>query len=602
MKRFDNSAAAAVKARLNIADVVRRYVDLRRVGTRWVAPCPFHQETKPSFSVNEAEGFYYCFGCQAAGDVLDFYCRINGLEFRDGLEQLARETGVELGRQDPAAAARTRQEQSERQICLSACVQAETFYRNTLAGPSGADCRAYLADRRLSPEIIESFGLGFSPADWSMLTRFLKSQGVSEQVAIQAGLAAQGQKGGVYDRFRDRLMFPIRNLSNQVVAFGGRIIKDGDEPKYINSSDSLIYKKGDHLYGLYQARRAMSASKNGLLTEGYMDVLTLHQYGYKNACGVLGTALTPQQIKRLIGFCSNVDLLFDGDNAGRKAALRSAEMILVRGLKCRVVLMPEGEDVDSLLQKQGREAFERVLSSALGGLEFCMQAVSASFSPREVLDWAKKFVGQLETPELLASFLSPLATGLRLSEIELRRYLSGGRAPEPVGTYTMAEYVTDRAALDQGKKRWPGWGRPQVPRNIPKPGQIDVGKNYAREILSFAIRCPDYVERLASAGVERLLVEGRAQLLWNTLRNAGEADPMSLLDEVQKRFYVQCRMQKSELEANEEQEFQDICNTINKIVVKDAKRSMSDRIRTVDTASQFKLLGEQDEINRRKNE
>lgn len=597
MKQFDNSAVAAVKSRLNIVDIVRRYVDLRRNGARWVAPCPFHQETKPSFSVNEAEGFFYCFGCQAAGDLIDFYKRVNGLEFRDALEQLAREAGVELGRQDPAEAARTRKEQGERQACLGAAALAEEFYRRSLAGPSASACREYLEKRRLSPEIVDGFGLGYSPSDWSSLSRFLKSKGVSEEVAVQAGLALQGQKGGAYDRFRDRLMFPIRNLSNQVVAFGGRIIKDVDEPKYINSNDSIIYKKGEHLYGLYQARRAMSATKNGLLTEGYMDVLTLHQYGYSNACGVLGTALTPQQIKRLGGFCSNVDLLFDGDAAGRKAALRSAEMILTRGLSCRVVLMPEGEDVDSLLQQQGKEAFEQVLSRALKGLDFCLQTVSATFSPREVLDWAKKFAGQLDSAELLAFYLPRLASGLGLSETELRRAMPAGKSaliptesapPQPEGKRRFSRFKEK----DQEAERL---------KHGPKPGSINVGAAYAREVLSFAIRCPHYAPRLAEAGVERLLAGERAMLLWRKILEAGETDLMPLLDETQKRFYAQCRLQKSGMEEQEEREFLDICSKINEVVAKAEDRSVSGMLRSGDPSAQIELLGALQQSLGRKN-
>jgi DNA primase len=597
MKQFDNSAVAAVKARLNIVDIVRRYVDLRRNGTRWVAPCPFHQETKPSFSVNEAEGFFYCFGCQAAGDLIDFYKRVNGLEFRDALEQLAREAGVELGRQDPAEAARTRKEQGERQACLGASALAEEFYRRSLAGPAASACREYLERRRLSPEIIEHFGLGFSPADWSALSRFLKSKGVSDEVAVQAGLALQGQKGGVYDRFRDRLMFPIRNLSNQVVAFGGRIIKDVDEPKYINSNDSIIYKKGEHLYGLYQARRAMSATKNGLLTEGYMDVLTLHQYGYANACGVLGTALTPQQIKRLTGFCSNVDLLFDGDAAGRKAALRSAEMILTRGLSCRVVLMPEGEDVDSLLQQQGKEAFEAVLSRAIKGLDFCLQTVSATFSPREVLDWAKKFASQLDSSELLAFYLPRLASGLGLSETELRRAIPGAHAETVPAEMTQPQ--------PEGKRRYGRFKEKDQEaerlKHGPKPGSINVGAMYAREVLSFAIRCPQFVPRLAETGVERLLAGERAMLLWRKILEAGDADLMPLLDEAQKRFYAQCRLQKSGMEEQEEREFFDICSKINEVVAKDEGRSVSGLLRSGDPSAQIELLGALQQSLGRKN-
>ena len=189
-------------------------------------------------------------------------------------------------------------------------------------------------------DVYKRQGLGWARRDWHSLDLALQRAGYDMRLAAEAGLVGRSDRGSVYDRFRGRLIFPIKNLSNQVIAFGGRIIADEDEAKYINSSDTPIYKKGEHLYGLAQARKGITVKGRALLTEGYMDVLTLHQFGYDNAVGVLGTALTPDQIKRLSGFTSQLTLLFDGDRAGRKAALRSCEMLLTRGLACTVVLMP----------------------------------------------------------------------------------------------------------------------------------------------------------------------------------------------------------------------------------------------------------------------
>lgn len=421
MKRRDGSVVQAIKSRLNLVDIARRYVELRRAGGRWMAPCPFHQETKPSFSINEEEGFFYCFGCQASGDLFDFYGRINGLDFRETLEQLAEEAGVALDDWKPDP--RAQQEQSLRRQCLRMYDVARAHFVGNLAKREGQECRDYMQRRAIAPEIIESFELGWSLREWQSLADTLRRAGFAQGLAVKAGLLATSDSGRAYDRFRGRLIFPIKSLAGQVIAFGGRIIAEDDQAKYINSSDSPIYKKGDHLYGLYQARRAISQHKVAMLTEGYMDVLTLHQFGYNNAVGVLGTALTPEQVKRLSGFCSTVELLFDGDNAGRKAALRSCEMLLVRGMRCKVVLLPQGEDIDSLLHGAGRDAFESIRNEAPDGLDFCMRSLAAQ-APRDMLDWTKGFLAQVEQPELLSYYITRLAGGLGLNEAELRDSLA----------------------------------------------------------------------------------------------------------------------------------------------------------------------------------
>ena len=274
---------------------------------------------------------------------------------------------------------------------------------------------------------MQRFGLGWAKREWQSLADALRRAGFDGRMAVESGLLGQSGNGRAYDRFRGRLIFPIKSLSNQIIAFGGRIIGDEDEAKYINSADTPIYKKGEHLYGLAQARKGLVTKGRVLLTEGYMDVLTLHQFGYDNAVGVLGTALTPEQIKRLSGFVSQMTLLFDGDRAGRKAALRSCEMLLTRGLSCSVVLMPDGEGIDSLLRGAGPEAFEELQAQAPDGLRFCVDVLKA-LAPRETVEWARNFLRQVEIPELVSPYVSRLANHLQLSETDLREGLVQSRS------------------------------------------------------------------------------------------------------------------------------------------------------------------------------
>ena len=293
------------------------------------------------------------------------------------------------------------------------------------------------------------------------------------------------------------MIFPIQNLSGQVIAFGGRIITEG-EPKYLNSSDTPIYKKGEHLYGLHQARQAMTRSKRAILTEGYMDVLSLAQFGYGDSCGVLGTALTQDQVKRLAGFCSRIDLIFDGDGAGRKAGLRSAEMILHQGVACRVLLMPEGEDVDSLLHKEGREGLDACFEKAADGLDYCLETVRKDFAPREIVAWASGFLGHLSDNALRAYYLPRLADGLGLSEADLRR--QGGASGAGFGA---------------------GAGRQEARNGASRPVRTRrlVGSDDAndRKFIEFSIQYPDYIPHLAKRGLWNALSTEWGKTLWQRL-------------------------------------------------------------------------------------
>jgi len=536
------SATREIKARLNILDVVKRYVELRRAGNRWVAPCPFHQETKPSFSVNEEEGFFYCFGCQASGDLFDFYSRINGLEFRDALEQLAEEAGVRLD--DARPNPRETAERDFRKTALRMYEAAQKHFRQNLTSPAGAACRAYLDGRKLDPRIIDAFELGWSLPGWTGLADALRKSGYSMKQGIDAGLLAANDRGSGYDRFRGRLTFPIKNMSGQVIAFGGRIIGGEDAAKYINSTDSPLYKKGENLYGLFQARREISVKKAVLLTEGYMDVLTLHQFGYTNACGVLGTALTPEQVRRLAGFCSHFELIFDGDAPGRKAALKACEMVLTRGLACNVVMLPDGEDIDSLLQDKGPEAFESLRRYAPEGLDFCLRTLS-TWAPVDALEWAGNFLAAVERPEFVSRYVTRFAQSLGLDEAELRR---GVRLSGP-----SARTLEGNAAQSGGRPA----GKAAVKKNA-----LDA------RIMQFVVRCPHHVPVLRDAGARLLLTQNWALTLWEKVAACGpDFDPESVLlrlDEEEKEFWWRARVLEAPPQEHQENELADICAVINK--------------------------------------
>ncbi len=524
-------------------------------------------------SVNDDEGFFYCFGCQASGDVIDFYGRINGLDFRESLEQLAAECGVELGSapRDPHAAER----KAKKQMLLDMHDEANSFFQRNLSLASGDHCRRYLADRGMTPEMISKFGLGYSPDDWHGLDNFLRTKGRSPEAGVEAGLLSKNEKGNIYDRFRGRLIYPIQNLSGRVIAFGGRIITDG-EPKYLNSSDTPIYKKGDHLYGLNLARSTMTRTKRAILTEGYMDVISLHQFGYTDSCGVLGTALTADQVKRLAGFCSRVDLVFDGDGAGRKAAMKSSRMILLQGVACKAILLPDGEDVDSLLQTRGAEGFEACMNEAPDGLTFCMNTLREQYAPRDIMAWAKSFLSELSDASLRAYYLPRLVSGLGLSEADFRRD-AGAAAPQQRSVRQQPRH-TQRAA------RQPAMG---------------VGKDYAddRYFLRFTIQYPDYVPELAKRGLTQILRTPWAKALWEKLETTQQGHVVSLLNEQEKGFYIQCREELHEETLSGREllaEWDHICRTIAQEQQKLDMRQLTEAIRQAqqsgDTERALQLL------------
>jgi len=310
---------------------------------------------------------------------------------------------------------------------VAICKNAAGFYQEQLNGPTGAKARDYLLKQRgLAPEIIEAFGLGLSLDLWDGLKRHLKAKGWKASQALGASLVTTNGKG-IFDSFRNRIMFPIHETGGSILGFGGRTMDD-DGPKYINSAECDHFKKARLLYGLFQARKAIGVRNQVLVTEGYVDVLGLHQFGFDNSVGVLGTAFGTDHVSLLARLCEEFVFLFDGDAPGRKAAFRSVTLTLQAGISCRVVMLPDGEDADSLLQAHGRKALDDLLSTAPRGLDFCFDYLKAA-APRTVVAWIKEILEGLKDKRLRAIFVPRIAQGLQLSEFELRQW-EEAKAPE----------------------------------------------------------------------------------------------------------------------------------------------------------------------------
>ena len=343
-------------ARTDIVDLIDGFVPLKKAGKDFQACCPFHDEKTPSFTVSQPKQFYHCFGCGVNGTAISFLMEYNHLEFLEAIEELANKAGLPIPQE--ASLVKTDSNLSELYELLELVVR---FYNRQLREhPQSKRAVDYLKDRGISGEIAKSFELGYAPAGWDNLIQELGSSDAAKQRLAKTGMVIKRDNGGFYDRFRDRIMFPIRDPRGRVIGFGGRVLDD-ETPKYLNSPETPIYSKGRELYGLYQARHANKDLKRIYVVEGYMDVIALAQYGIKNAVASLGTAATSDHLERLFRATPEVVFCFDGDNAGRKAAWRAMEttLPLIRdGRQAFFMFMPQGEDPDTFVRSQGRESFE----------------------------------------------------------------------------------------------------------------------------------------------------------------------------------------------------------------------------------------------------
>ena len=359
-----------IRDRIDIVDLVGQHVSLSRAGQNLKGLCPFHQEKSPSFTVSPSRQIFHCFGCGAGGNVFTFLTRITGATFPETVRDLGRKVGIEV--QEPTADSGSQAQQANRTEHMNQ-TEARWFHENLRDDLVGAEARAYLAGRGIQQSTIDRFGIGAAPAEWDGLLKALAKQDITSQDLASAGLVIARDSGtGYYDRFRGRVMFTITDLRKRVVGFGGRVLGDGT-PKYLNSPDTPLFKKGQTLFALDVAREAIARTKTVIVVEGYFDAIALHQAGLTHTVATLGTALTPEHVQVLRRFASKVVLLFDPDAAGVRAALRGLDLFVNSGLGVKVVTLPTGDDPDTYVRKEGPEAFTRLEQQAPSLLDFALE-------------------------------------------------------------------------------------------------------------------------------------------------------------------------------------------------------------------------------------
>ncbi|MCG6982275.1 MAG: DNA primase [Deltaproteobacteria bacterium] len=510
MGRINRDVIEEVRASANIVDVVGSYVALRKRGKNYLGLCPFHSEKEPSFTVSNEKQIFHCFGCGASGSVFDFVMRTRNLSFAEAVKELANRFGIPLAEEKETAQAKKIREMAERLHQVNT-LAARYFHQTLLDESSGRMAREYLRRRGMANETIKDFQLGYAPKSWEGLKSFLRKEKVEVKVAAQAGLLVQKSQGDSYDRFRNRLMFPITDMRGKTVGFGGRALDDS-MPKYLNSPETLIFHKGRTLYGLSTAREACRQNNETLVVEGYFDLLALYNKSIRQVVAPLGTALTLHHVRMLSRLAPQAVLVFDGDEAGMRAALRSLEFFLREKLPVRFLPLPEGMDPDDFINKEGREAFIQLLTEAKPLMEVFLEQSLANYDGSvegrlKVVRAVAPMFRLLDSPTVQESYLRILDQRLGVSEEVLRAELA------LAGTRRRSAVASPKKEKESGLPEW-------------EEGIIRILVNYPQWIPTLEENSAlDSFKRKDWAEVGRLLIK--------YYREGGKLDLSGLLLDVQ---------------------------------------------------------------------
>ncbi len=538
-----------VLSRVDIVEIVQPRVNLKKQGNNYTGLCPFHNEKSPSFSVSQDKQFYYCFGCQASGNALKFLMEFDRMEFLAAVEHLASRAGMEIPQERRTEApAQT----ERRKSIFEVLSQATDFFKDQIRQSDTRErAIAYLKGRGLSGEIARDYGIGYAPPGWDNLYKALAKSNLERELLIESGMVIDNpEEEKTYDRFRDRIMFPIRDLRGRTIAFGGRIIGDG-KPKYLNSPETPVFHKGRELYGLYEARQRVRRLEEVMIVEGYMDVVALAQHGVNYCVATLGTATTTEHIDRLFRMVSRLVFSFDGDNAGRNAAWKALLVALPfmrDGRSARFLFLPDGEDPDSLIREEGQEKFEERLALAPHLPEVFFEHLSADLDI-ESLD-GKATLASVAMPliqtmpegvfrQLMIDRLSGL-TGLdaeRLQAAYKPKSVSPPTAPAPEWTSRPVPEPVRR--IDKSSEELVNTAISMLFRNPDLAAQFDdsvyekLGEAPDTALLLRVIRAIDEDNRLSPAV---LLASFQESESFGRLRRLAEAEPLLAVESLPTEF------------------------------------------------------------------
>ena len=501
----------------DVVEVISDYVQLKRSGRNWFGRCPFHDEKTPSFSVSSDKQIYHCFGCGAGGNVINFIMEHERLDFISSVKLLADRVNIQIVTDE-----REPQRKDERASIYNMHEIACRAFERQLAGKAGTPAMDYLLKRGLSEDILKTFRVGFAPDRWDTVTLEVMKMGLSQDVLARSGLLMSKDSGGYYDRFRNRIMFPIADINGKVQAFGGRIFGDAEGAKYMNSPETPIYHKGRTLFGLDQSRDEIRSSRTAILVEGYLDLIRLYQEDFKNVVAGTGTAFTPEQAGLIKRFADKVLVCYDGDNAGQKAAQKAGLTLLDKGLDVRIVQLPMGEDPDSFFDERDHKAFEKLLDSAADFMTFVLQVNQ----------------DKMGSPVQRTAFLESIVSELALMQNEILRGMLAGQLADEM-------HVPEDAVMGLLKKQTRRSNRPDY--RPPEPQRVAGPSNLRRpetgpEMAEFALlrlhlsSNKDIVDWLLSSitgeEIEMMRYKELFFLLRNRIHKEFPINQSSIMDEI----------------------------------------------------------------------
>lgn len=490
-----------------IESVMNSYVQIKRSGKDYVCLCPFHSEKTPSCHINTANQYFYCFGCHAGGDVITFIMKQENLEYIEAVRFLAQRAGMTIP-EDSQSSDISRLKMRILEMNRTAA----RFYNSVLMREkNGEKGRLYFSSRQLSIKTITKYGLGYAPDSWDMLTSHLKANGFTEREIIAANLARESKNGGIYDSFRDRVMFPIIDLRGNIIAFGGRII-DGDGPKYLNSSDTLVFKKSRNLFSLNFAKR--SSEHRLILAEGYMDVIAINQGGFENVVATLGTALTPEQARLMSQYAEEVIIAYDSDNAGQNATSKAINLLSDVGLRTRIIKIEGAKDPDEYIKKFGPLRFKQLLDNSDGAVNFelkkCADGLDISTDTGK-LEYLKRCVG------VIARINSP---------IERDIYISRLAKEQGVSKEAISGQVTASLRKAAGSAKSKAWNEIRtfsaVAREDPEAARHPKQYKAERGIIAYLAKHPDDLEYVKKSLSPEMFITQFNRLIYEKLTDGME--------------------------------------------------------------------------------
>ena len=520
MPYYSDDIIEEVRSRNDIVDVIGQYVHLTKKGSSYFGLCPFHNEKTGSFSVTPSKQMYYCFGCGKGGNVFTFLQEYENMTFTEAMHELADRAGIQLPETEMTAQQKARS--AKRDKLLEINKEAATYFYKLLHSDHGATALKYFEDRKLSPETMQKFGLGYSDKYSNDLYKYLRSKGYTDDILKDSGLVTIDEVKGGYDKFWNRAMFPILDANSKVIAFGGRVLGEG-EPKYLNSPETDIFDKSRNLYGLHLARR--TRADKFILCEGYMDVIALHQAGFDNAVASLGTALTSGHANLIKRFGKDVYLSYDSDGAGRKAALRAIPILRAAGITCKVIDMNPYKDPDEFIKNLGAEEYQKRIDNAQNSFMYTVQMDEVDFDmsdPESKTAFYKKVASRIvEFPEEIErnNYIEAVASKYNVGFENLRQMVNNIGVRQGMGTRINADEVEPRTKLKSGIQK--------------KASKEEGMKTSQRLMLTWLVEKPELYQMIKEYIAPEDFTEGIyaqvAKVLFEQFQESGMANPAKIV-------------------------------------------------------------------------